>query len=822
MDKKKFLKAFFLVLFTQLSFFSFLSEAQAKEKIRVGLFQNFPIVFQDQDGIPQGIYVDFLEEIARIEGWELSYVPDKWNNCLDNLRHKKIDLMTNITYTKERDTYIDFSTENVLMMWGQVYVNEDIQIQNILDMDGLKVAILQNGINAINFTNLIEKFQINCELVAVDDQLKILKMTSSGETDAGVINNVFGMAHANNFNIKLSPVLFNPFKLLFAVPENENSELLTTIDSHIKTWKKSDASVYHSILKKWYGNINPSPKDAPRWIFPILWGGCFIIFFLILSRHILKKQVQKSTDDLRRVNDSLKQEMAGRQKTEKDLKESEKKYKALFRSSSDAIFLVDVESLDLIDANEKAVELYGYTYSELLNKKATDLSAEAEKTRKGLQQEFPTEIPICYHQKKDGTVFPVEITASYFYLEGKKINLSDIRDISKRIKTEESLKLSESRLQQSQKMESIGTLAGGIAHDFNNILASILGFSEIVLENVQKGSEMEEDVKEILKAGQRAKELVKQILIFARKSDEKIHPVKIEPIAHEALKLLRSSIPANIEISASIDSKLTIMGNETQVHQIFMNLCTNAAHAMEKNGGILSISVTDTTITKPFYANSINLKPGHYVTIEISDTGSGIPSDIIDSIFDPYFSTKETGEGTGLGLATVHGIVEKYSGQIKVKSKVNKGSSFTIFLPANHGELTTSETIEDKLPKGHETILIVDDERAITKMNRRLLESLGYKIIETNNSLEALNIFKQNPNNFDLIVTDMTMPKITGDKLAEAIFKIKTDTPVILCTGYSKIISKEEARNKGISAYIEKPVDKKDLARTIRQVLDEV
>lgn len=525
----------------------------------------------------------------------------------------------------------------------------------------------------------------------------------------------------------------------------------------------------------------------------------------------------------KKLIDTIKQlgdEVTERKLTLQNLEESENKYRVLYKSASDAIFLIDVETMDLLDANEAALNLYGYTYDELQKLKATDLSNQAEETKQTLQHDSDTIIPIRYHKKKSGIVFPAEITANYFFMEGKSTNISAVRDISRRVESEKEKNRLEIKLRQSQKMESIGTLAGGIAHDFNNILSSIIGFSDLAIDCAEDGSELQGDLQEIKKAGGRAAELVRQILLFARQSDEKIKPVKLPSIAYETLKFLRASIPQNIEIVEKIDSKQIIMGNEAQVQQILMNLCTNASQSMERSGGVLSISIIDQVFTRESVPDNFNLNLGNYVKIEVSDTGVGIPPDSIDSIFDPYFSTKDVGEGTGLGLATVHGIVKRYSGDIKVESELGKGAVFTIYLPARNKALDIEKKTVAKLPRGNESLLIVDDEQAITKLIKKMLERLGYKVSVTNSSPEAVKIFRDDPKKFDLVITDMTMPEMTGEKLAIELMKLKPGIPIILCTGYSRVLSKEDALATGIRAYIEKPADKMVLSKTIRQVLD--
>jgi CheY-like chemotaxis protein len=370
-------------------------------------------------------------------------------------------------------------------------------------------------------------------------------------------------------------------------------------------------------------------------------------------------------------------------------------------------------------------------------------------------------------------------------------------------------------------MESIGTLAGGIAHDFNNILSSIIGFTELALDEAEQDSSIKESLQEVYSAGLRAKELVKQILAFARQSGEEIKPVKPRAIAEEITHLLRSSIPTTIKITQQFESDACIIGNPTQLHQVIMNLCTNAAHAMEDEGGQLTISIKDIDGDKIPADKQLKLPHGKYVQLQVADTGTGIPPDIIDSIFEPYFTTKGQGKGTGMGLAMVQGIVESYVGQIGVESIVGQGTTFTIYLPITRESKTSPDYQPEALPTGSERVLFVDDEPQIAKIARKMLEHLGYDVTSRVSSTEALELFKARSADFDVVITDMTMPDMTGDRLAIEIMKIRADIPVILCTGYSNRISEETAHNIGIKAFVYKPFVKADLARTVRKVLDE-
>lgn len=379
----------------------------------------------------------------------------------------------------------------------------------------------------------------------------------------------------------------------------------------------------------------------------------------------------------------------------------------------------------------------------------------------------------------------------------------------------------EFELRQAHKMEAIGTLAGGIAHDFNNILMSIIGYTELSLEESRKGAEVEEELREVLAAGLRARELIKQILTFARQSDETLRPIRPRPVVSEALKLIRSSVPSTIEIRSEMTSDGLVMGNPTQIHQIVMNLCANAAKAMETDGGVLEVGLKDVSVRESFQGRNGPVMPGRYVLLRVSDTGIGIAPDVLVSMFEPYYTTREQGEGTGMGLALVDGIVEGCGGRILVESQPGKGSVFKVYFPVTRKRAEESIRQAPDVPGGSEHILFVDDEAPITQMVTKILESLGYRVSARTSSIEALALIQARPGDVDLVITDMTMPNITGDRLAQEIMSIRPDLPVILCTGFSRSISREQAEAIGIRSYINKPLVRSELAVAIRRVLDE-
>ncbi|MFP3983732.1 MAG: PAS domain S-box protein [Desulfurivibrionaceae bacterium] len=423
-------------------------------------------------------------------------------------------------------------------------------------------------------------------------------------------------------------------------------------------------------------------------------------------------------------------------------------------------------------------------------------------------------------QKKDGTPFEEEVSITPVLSRFGEI--SSYVAVKRNISDQASL---EQQLRQSQKMEAIGTLAGGIAHDFNNILSAILGYAELGRMDTAPDSKLRRDLNEIVKAGHRARDLVNQILTFSRKSGRDLSPLNIHLILKEALKLLRSSIPSTIEIREDIDPDCgTVLGDPTQLQQVIMNLCTNAYQAMRESGGVMGVRLYCGETEGEEAELKEGLEPGSYVVLEVKDTGPGMSPDILERIFEPYFTTKKKGEGTGMGLSVVHGIVKSHDGNITVDSSPGRGAVFRVYLPLY--EESPSYDAGDvepgtPLPSGTERILVVDDEENVVRIMERILTGLGYQVHAVTSSEEALRIFEEKPEQFDLVVTDMTMPHIMGTDLADRMLAIRSDMPIILCTGYNELISREEALSLGIREFAMKPVSEKELADLVRRVLDQ-
>jgi two-component system cell cycle sensor histidine kinase/response regulator CckA len=406
--------------------------------------------------------------------------------------------------------------------------------------------------------------------------------------------------------------------------------------------------------------------------------------------------------------------------------------------------------------------------------------------------------------------------------EGRVVGFYDLTlDLTEQKRAEETQAELETRLMHTQKMEAIGTMAGGIAHDFNNILSGIFGYTELLQLRLPQDEDTVMFLDGILKAARQARDLVQQILTFSRQAAGEPKPMAMQPVVKEALKLLASFLPSTISIRDSIAAGYDlIMGDPSQIHQIVMNLCTNAYHAMEASGGVLTVSLKTIEVGTEALQDPA-LSPGTYLRLEVADTGHGIPPEIRDRIFDPYFTTKTEEKGTGLGLSIIHGIVNNHGGQIQVWSKPGSGATFAVDLPVvGDPKETRAAENADGIEGGTEHILVVDDQQDVIDILQRMLEALGYGVTACSSSLEALDAFRAAPQRFDLILSDMTMPNMTGDRLAREILTIRPGTPVLLCTGFSEQLSPEKAAHIGISHVLMKPVALGDLSSAIRQALE--
>lgn len=487
--------------------------------------------------------------------------------------------------------------------------------------------------------------------------------------------------------------------------------------------------------------------------------------------------------------------------------------------------MTGVKAKDMLGKGNRdyAVPFYGYRRPILIDM-AIQVDLEAEKSYKMIKRQGDSLFGEAFLPYLSPGNRHLSATASVLRdTQGNIIAAIEcIRDRTEQVRAEEEKKKIQDQLFAAQKMEAIGTLAGGIAHDFNNILASIIGYAELALY-LSTEDWTHNHLKKVIESGDRAKKLVNQILAFSRNREQELKPINISHIAKEVLEMLRSTLPATIEMRQHIaEEYAAVLADPTKIHQVIMNLCTNAAHAMREKGGILDISINYVYMTSEANFQYSDIKTGAYVLLSISDNGYGMDPGTLEKIYDPFFTTKKTGEGTGLGLSVVYGIVKSYGGMIDAQSEVGKGTTFNVYFPCIQDAVTVQEKEkEEDLIGGDEQILCVDDEESIIRLIHEFLESLGYKVVSTTNCLEALNIYREDPQRFDLVITDLTMPQMTGLELAEKILSVRPKIPIVLCTGYNEMFTREDMKQKGIQDLIIKPVFLKNLALRVRQVLNQ-
>lgn len=729
--------------------------------------------------------------------------------------------------------------------------SEAISIVEMSPIDVLVADIILPGLNGLELTQLVKNIQKDTQVIIitgydeVEHAVESLRLGASTYLTKPVRGEILFYAVKNALEKKQE--ITNHKSALKALQESENK--YRAIFNHM-----NDGVAVYDVINDGedfiFADFNPAAEEMDKIrrehvigksvleIFPAIREfGLFEVFQRVYRTGVPEYHPISEYKDNRisawrknyvcKLSDkqivAIYSDETTRKQYESFLFSSEKRYRTLFDNAGDALFVHDFESF-FQDVNELACQKLGYTRQELLKLCFKDIvTPECARAIPQLMESLKKDGHFVFegiHVRKNGDTFPFEGNSRVIDYDGKLAVMTISRDISERKKAEEEQKKLRQLLRQAQKMEALGALAGGIAHDFNNILFPIVGYTEMAYEELPPQSKARTYLSAILKASERAGDLIRQILTFSRETEHEPKPLKIQVILKETIKLLRASLPANIELRFRMKETGPILADAAQMHQVIMNLCTNAFHAMEEKGGVIDICLDTVKLDEMEVKGYVGLSPGEYIKLTVSDTGCGMSPEIIERIFDPYFTTKEKGKGTGLGLSIVHGIIKSHHGHISVYSEVGKGSTFHIYLPLLQCKVDMAK-IEDQpgLEKGTERVLLVDDEKPIVDMLNIMLSSLGYQVTYRTSSIEALEAFKYQPHHFDIVLTDAFMPNMTGLELAKEILKIRADIPIVLFSGYSETTLIEKAKKIGIREVIMKPVIRKNLAATIRKAL---
>jgi len=799
----------------QKKWFSILAPS-SKSRIIIGGDYNYPpYEYLDKNGQPTGYNVELTRAIAKHLGIDVDIQLASWAETRNKLYNNEIDLIQGMFYSAERDKTIDFTTAHAVVNHVAVGRKEAKLVDNIEDLVG-KVVVVMNGdiMHELALSVGLEK-----QLILVDTQQEALQMVSNGTADYALLAKVpalYWIKKEHITNLYVGHKTMVSLEYCYAsLPENR---LLLERFSAGLTDLEAEGE-YREISQKWLGVYDESNtrENTVKYALIIFIPLLALLLLSILWARTLRKKVDARTEDLRL--EAIR------------FKESEERFRTLVNTIPDLIWLKDTDGVflacnrmfeRLLGADETTI--LGKTDYDFVDKELADSFREFDKI--AMQKGAPSYNEEWVTFADDGSRALLDTTkVPLFDSSNHLIGILGVaRNITKRKQIEEQRLALEEQLRQKSKIEAIGLLAGGMAHNFNNNLSIILGNLELLNFCISGNPEAVEYVKNAKTGVERSRELIQQIMSYSRTGKRTKEPISLRDITNETLNLLKATVPSTVFIQyqpLSDDERAIIHASATSMQELLLNLCNNALHAMNDKG-ILTISMDHVEVRQKDIPYQFPFCfPGRFVRLCVKDTGSGIKKDLLDRIFDPFFTTKGVNEGTGMGLSTAHGIIKEMGGMIKVTSVLGQGTTFEIFFPLrNETPVVETEKPKESQLKGNERILIVDDDQMIAEIEDKMLTANGYKVTTMTDSFLALKLFKDNPEHFDLVMTDLAMPILTGNELIKEILKINPDFPTIICTGNSNKIDPDEIKWFGVKALLVKPVSLEELLRTVRQVLN--
>ena len=942
------MKRLFLLFILQLVLLVFIQDTIAAPSspvtVRIAAFNLYPTIFQAKDGSVQGFYVDFLKEIASREGWDIEYVYGNWADGLARIKSGEVDVITNVAFNMERAAFMDYGKVPLLTVWSELYVPVGSAIESIREVKGKKIGVMKGDFNGNNFVNLVEKLEIPCEIVEYGNFEEVFKAIFSKQVDGGVVNNTFGAAKQNEYNIRSSGVVFNPFDIFFTVAKSQNQQILATLDKYLEEWRQEKNSPFHEARERWShgtaSTIHVVPPAVKRTLFIFI----LLITAAIVFLALLRIQVRRKTKE-------LNEQLAERRKMEETLIEKDEHLRFFFEYAPASLAMFD-RNMRYIYASNRWRSDYGLTEISLAGLSHYEVFSDIpehwkEAHRRGLAGEILREEAEQF-VRADGSVlwlrweirpwydiegkvggvliFTEDITekrmvedalgaserflrtmtdnlpgmvaywtselrckfANKTYLEwfGRTIEqmigitiqelmgedlfkkneyyingvlqgkpqhfertlikptgetgntwaqyIPDvvggtvqgfyvlISDVTELKHAEEEKGKLEVQLQQAQKMESVGRLAGGVAHDFNNLLTVILGYTQLSIMELDPAHPVYSHLEGIRKAADRSADLTHQLLAFARKQTIAPKVLDLNVTVEHILKMLRRLIGEAINLVWQPANELwQVKIDPSQIDQILANLCVNARDAIGDVGKI-TIETGHSTFDKEYCATHFGFIPGEFVLLAVSDDGCGMDKETMSHIFEPFFTTKGIGEGTGLGLAMVYGIVKQNNGFINIYSEPGHGTTFKIYLPRHEGTASQIpvEGAAKPLSRGQESILLVEDEVNILNITTVLLEKLGYKVFPAKTPGEATDLARQHADKIDMLMTDVVMPEMNGRDLSKNLLQICPKIKCLYMSGYTaNVIAHHGVLDENIH-FISKPFSLPALATKVRDVLD--
>ncbi|MBN1570175.1 MAG: PAS domain S-box protein [Acidobacteria bacterium] len=912
--------------------------------VRVGLYENKPKIFSNEKGAASGIFAVILDEIARREGWQLTYVPCDWAACLEALDKGAIHLMPDVAYSEERDAQFDFHKEMVINSWSAAYAKSKYGIGTLSDLNGRRVAVLKDSIQKSILENMAKGFGLDIAFIEAETLDDVFSAAGRDQAEAAISNYLFGDYFYSDYGLEKTHIVFNPVSLFFATTSGANSDLLEAIDTELCALKSEPGSAYYRALGRWMQK--PSKAIIPRYAIWIIAGTSGLLLLSFAFILLLRRQVALRTRDLDHSNQLLreseekfrnlfykhaavkllinpdngriveaneaaekfygwsgeqlhqmqiqdinmlppeqvdmemkkarnlerthfifrhrladgsirdvavfssrinakneillhsiihditeqKQAENAQQISEQALRDSELKYRMLFETAGDAIMLMRDDQF--IDCNAVTLATFECARDQFIGAAPYEFSPPTQPDGKPSKEKAIAMINLALstgpqrfewtHCRRDGTPFPAEVSLNRLELNGETILQAIVRDITERKRAEAEQAKLQAQFIQAQKMESLGRLAGGVAHDYNNILSIILGYSELALEKTAPQDPLYNNLKEIQSAAERSIGITKQLLAYARKETIAPELIDLNASIESMLNMLRRLIGEDIDLEW-IPGKdmMPVLMDPAQLDQILANLCVNARDAIS-NVGRIAIVTGNATFDEAYCSGHEGFMPGDFAMISVSDDGCGMDRETLDVIFEPFFTTKSVGCGTGLGLATVYGIVKQNNGFINVYSEPEEGTTFRIYLPAREGKV--KEAVQKDIaetPQGNgETILVVEDEASILELIEKIITRLNYIVIKAHSPSEALQAAKAFSGKIDLLITDVILPEMNGRQFAEQMKAFLPEIKCLFISGYTAdVIVHRGILDSGLN-FIQKPFSNRDLAIKIREALE--